>query len=157
MDTETARGFLRNRGIDLASNDSLLSLVLLNDVVLKGVLNPLFAADMNEMQAILRGKGIRIGNDDPIFALLALNGIVLNNSIDLVRRTQAKIRSKSRHANFFKTLIATAIIFGFTVGLLFRIDLIETSLFYSAAIGCVLGIALGALCTVLINPISNTQ
>ena len=67
MDVETARGFLRRRGIELASDDSLLTFLLLNDVVLKGVLNPLFATDTNEMQKILRGKGIRISNDDPIF------------------------------------------------------------------------------------------
>jgi len=152
MDAETARRFLRKRGIELASNDSLLSLVLLNDVVLKGVLNPMFAVDMNEMQAILRSKGIRISNDDPIFALLALNGIVLNNAIDLVRRAQTKIRSKSRQAIHLKTLIAAALIFGFTFGVLFRIHLIETSLFFSAVTGCVLGIALGTLGLVLISP-----
>lgn len=155
MDVETARGFLRKRGIELASNDSLLTFVLLNDVVLKGVLNPLFPADTNEMQAILRGKGIRISNDDPIFALLALNGIVLNNSIDLVRRAQTKIRSESRPATYLKTLIATTLVFGFGVGVFFGINHIETSQVFSAVIGCVLGIALGVLGIVLLNPISN--
>ena len=73
----------------LASDDSLLTFLLLNDVVLKGVLNPLFATDTNEMQEILRGKGIRIRNDDPIFTLLALNGIVLRNSVDLALRAKS--------------------------------------------------------------------
>lgn len=151
MDVETARGLLRKRGIELASDDSLLTYVLLNDVVLKGVLNPFFAADINEMQSVLRGKGIRISNDDPIFALLALNGIVLHNSIDLVRRAQASIRSESRTANYLKSLITAALAFGFAVGIFFGIDHIETTQVFSAVIGCVLGTALGALAIVFIG------
>ncbi|MDP2770553.1 MAG: hypothetical protein Q8O81_12060 [Giesbergeria sp.] len=155
MNPETARALLLRRGIGLASNDSLLTFVLLNDVVLKGVLNPLFAADTKELQAILREKGIRISDDDPIFALLALNGIVLNHSIDKVRRAQAKIGSELRSTIHLKALIATALVLGFGVGLFFGLNHIETSLVFSAAIGCVLGIALGFLGCVLISPISN--
>lgn len=151
MDLETARALLLRRGIELASNDSLLTFVLLNDVVLKGVLNPLFTADTSEMQAILRGKGIRISNDDPIFVLLALNGIVLNHSIDQVRRAQVKIGSASRSTIYLKTLIATALVLGFGVGVFFGINHIDTSRVFSAIIGCVLGVALGALGVVLVN------
>lgn len=151
IDLETARALLLRRGIELARNDSLLTFVLLNDVVLKGVLNPLFAADTKDMQAILRDKGIRISDDDPIFALLALNGIVLNHSIDTVRRVQAKIGSASRSAIYVKTLTATAFVLGFGVGVIFGINHIETSLVFSATIGCVLGIALGAFGTLLIG------
>ena len=147
MDVETARGLLRRRGIGLTSDDSLLTLVLLNDVVLKGVLNPLFAADVDEMQSILRGKGIRISNDDPIFTLLTLNGIVLHDSIDLVRRAQARIGSGSRPATYLKVLIAAALAFG--VGMLIGMNQLETSRIFVAVIGCVLGIALGALGIVL--------
>ena len=155
MGPVTGRALLIRRGIKLASNDDLLTLVLLNDVVLKGVLNPLFAADTHEMQAILRGKGIRISNDDPIFALLALNGIVLNHSIDKVRRAQIMIGSVSRSAINFKTLIATTLVLGFGVGVFFGLTHIETSMVFSASIGCVLGIALGVLGCVLISPINN--
>lgn len=142
---------MRRRSIALASDDSLFTFLLLNDVVLKGVLNPLFAADTNEMQAILHGKGIRISNDDPIFALLALNGIVLHNSIDLVRQAQTNIRSDSRPATYLKSLIAAALVLGFVVGVFFGINKIETSQVFSAVIGCLLGTALGALGTVLIE------
>lgn len=155
MDPETARALLLGRGIKLASKDDLLTLVLLNDVVLKGVLNPFFTADTHEMQAILRGKGIRISNDDPIFALLALNSIVLNHSIDKVRRAQIMISSASRSSIYLKTLTATAFVLGFGVGVFFGLNHIETSLVFSAAIGCVLGIALGVLGCVLISPINN--
>lgn len=149
MDVETARGFLRRRGIELASDDSLLTFLLLNDVVLKGVLNPLVAADVGEIQSILRGKGIRISNDDPIFTLLALNSIVLHNSIDLVRRAQARSGSWSRPATYLKVLLSAALAFG--VGVLIGMNQIETSRIFVAAIGCVLGIALGALGVVLIG------
>lgn len=151
MNVETARGLLRRRGIELASDDSLLTFLLLNDLVLKGVLNPLFAADTNEMQAILHGEGIRISNDDPIFALLALNGIVLHNSIDLVRQAQTKIRSESRSTTYLNLLISTALVFGFSFGFCFGINHIQTSQVCSAVIGCVLGIALGAIGIVLIR------
>ena len=142
---------MRRRSIDLASDDSLFTFLLLNDVVLKGVLNPLFAADTNEMQAILHGKGIRISNDDPIFALLALNGIVLRNSIDLARRAQIRIRSASKTAANRGVPIAAALVLGFVVGVFFGINKIETSQVFSAVIGCLLGTALGALGTVLIE------
>lgn len=133
--------------MELASDDSLLTVVLLNDVVLKGVLNPLVAADVGEMQSILRGKGIRISNDDPLFTLLALNSIVLYNSIDLVRRAQARNGSWSRPATSLKVLTAAALAFG--VGTLFGMNQIEPSRFFVAVIGCVLGMALGALGIVL--------
>lgn len=135
--------------MDLASDDSLLTLVLLNDVVLKGVLNPLFAADVGEMQSILRGKGIRISNDDPIFTLLALNSIVLHNSIDQVRRAQAISGSWSRPATYLKVLLAAALAFG--VGMLIGMNQLETTRTFVAVIGCVLGITLGALGIVLIE------
>src|SRR3989339_953133 len=151
MDPENARALLLRRGIELARNDPLLTFVLLNDVVLKGVLNPMFAADTKDMQAILRDKGIRISDDDPIFALLALNGIVLYLSIDKVRRAQVKIGSASRSAIYLKTLTATAFVVGFGVGVFFGLNHIETSLVFSAVIGCVLGIALGALGVVLVD------
>lgn len=135
--------------MELASDDSLLTLVLLNDVVLQGVLNPLFAADVGEMQSILRGKGIRLSNDDPIFTLLTLNGIVLHNSIDQVRRAHARIGSGSRRATYLKVLIAAALAFG--VGVFVGIDQIETSRVFAAVIGCVLGTALGVLGVVLVD------
>ena len=151
MDVETARGFLRRRGIMLGSDDSLLTFLLLNDVVLKGVLNPLFATETNEMQEILRGKGIRIRNDDPIFTLLALNGIVLRNSIDLARRAQIRIRSASKTAANRGVPIAAALAFGFGVGVFFGINHIDTSRVFYAIIGSVLGIALGALGVLLVD------
>lgn len=157
MDPETARALLLGRGIKLASNDDLLTLVLLNDVVLKGVLNPMFAADTKDMQVILRDKGIRISDDDPMFALLALNGIVLYHSIDKVRRAQIMIGSASRSAIYLKTLIATTLVLGFGVGVFFGLNHIETSMVFSATVGCVLGIALGILGFVLISPINNNK
>ena len=155
MDPETARALLLRRGIRLASNDDLLTLVLLNDVVLKGVLNPMFTADTKDMQAILRDKGIRISDGDPIFALLALNGIVLNHSIDKVRRAQIMIGSASGSAIYLKTLTAIALVLGFGVGVFFGMHHFEPSLVFTASIGCVLGIALGILGFVLISPIGN--
>ena len=109
MDVETARGLLHRRGIEISSDDSLLTFVLLNDVVLKGVLDPFFASDTNQMQTILRGKGIRISNDDPIFTLLALNGIVLHSSIDQVRRAQTKTRSKTTPTTYLKATMAAVL------------------------------------------------
>ena len=151
MDVETARGLLRRRGIELASNDSLLTFLLLNDLVLKGVLNPLFATHTNEMQEILRSKGIRICNDDPIFTLLALNGIVLRNSIDLARRTQIRIRSASRTSAGRGAPIGAALAFGFGVGVFFGINHIEPSRVFFAVIGSLLGISLGALGVLLVD------
>jgi len=145
MDPETARALLLRRGIRLASNDDLLTLVLLNDVVLKGVLNPMFTADTKDMQAILRDKGIRISDGDPIFALLALNGIVLNHSIDKVRRAQIMIGSASGSAIYLKTLTATALVLGFGVGVFFGTSQFETSRVLAAVFGGFLGIALGVL------------
>ena len=135
----------------LASDDSLLTFLLLDDVVLRGVLNPLFATDTNEMQEILRGKGIRISNDDPIFTLLALNGIVLRNSIDLARRAQIRIRPASKIAANRGAPIAAALAFGFGVGVFFGINHIETSRVFSAIIGSVLGISLGVLGVLLVD------
>ena len=151
MDVETARGLLHRRGIEISSDDSLLTFVLLNDVVLKGVLDPFFASDTNQMQTILRGKGIRISNDDPIFTLLALNGIVLRHSIDLARRAQIRIRSASRTTANRGAQIAAALAFGFGVGVFFGINHIEASRVFFAVIGSVLGIALGAFGVLLVD------
>lgn len=141
--------------MELSSDDSLLTWVLLNDIVLKGVLNPLVEADVGEIQSILRAKGFRIGNDDPIFTLLALNGIVLHNSIDQVRRAQARSGSWSRPATSLKVLTAAALAFG--VGVLTGLNQMETSRMLVAVIGCVLGMALGALGIVLVRKPDSQQ
>ena len=139
----------------LGSDDSLLTFLLLNDAVLKGVLNPLFATDTNEMQEILRGKGIRIRNDDPIFTLLALNGIVLRNSVDLALRAKIRIRSASKTAANRGAPIAAALAFGFGVGVFFGINHIDTSQVFFAIIGSMLGIALGALGVLLVDKLNK--
>lgn len=143
MDVDTARMLLQRRGIHLTKDDSLLTLVLLNEVVLKGVLNPQFPADISDMQSILHGKGIRVSNDDPVFTLLTLNAIVLHEAIDLVRRAQLKLRSKAKAAAYLKVLIIAALALG--VGVFIGVDQVEPSRVLTAFLGGVLGAAAGAL------------
>lgn len=145
MDVDTARLLLQRRGIHITKDDSLLTLVLLNDVVLKGVLNPQFPADVSDMQSILHGKGIRVSNDDPVFTLLTLNAIVLHDAIDLVRRAQLKLRpkAKAKAAAYLKVLIIAALALG--VGVFIGVDQVEPSRVLTALLGGVLGAAAGAL------------
>ena len=143
MDVDTARVLLQRRGIHITKDDSLLTLVLLNEVVLKGVLNPHFPVDVGDMQAILRGRGIRVSNDDPIFTLLTLNGIVLHDAMDLVRRAQFKLRSKAKAAAYLKVLITAALALG--VGVFIGVDQVEPSRVLTALLGGLLGAAAGAL------------
>lgn len=141
MNHETVREHLKWRGFGIATDDSLLSFIELNDVVRKGVENPLFKSDVAKMQSILVGKGIRIGDDDPIFTLLAINDCVMRDALRNVVKEQKNVVARAHRATCARVLLPAII--GSCAGVLFGTRLLEPPLTFIAVIGCVLGIALG--------------
>lgn len=149
MHVDNARIILQRRGFQITTDDPLLTMVLLNDVVLKGVLNPYLAADIDDMQAILQSRGIRVRNDDPIFTLLALNGIVLLDALYVVRSAGLKLQIKGKTAAFLSFLIAFSVALG--AGIFIGADQVAPSLVLAASVSVMLGLALGAIGMLLIT------
>lgn len=143
MDAKTARVLLSRNGVQIEKDDSLLTYLLLSDVVLKGVLDPFRRPDKDDMQAILRSKGVRLSDDDPIFTLLTLNSIVLHEAVDKVRRAHLKKPFKTVATGAFKTLLLSSI--GFGLGVFFGMGHLEPSRVFSASVGFFLGLVFGAL------------
>lgn len=155
MHVDNVRILLQRKGFPLTTDDPLLTMVLLNDVVLKGVMNPYLAVDIDDLQAILQSGGIRVSKDDPIFTLLALNGIVLLDALDLVRRAKFKLQTKRKAGAFISFLITFAVALG--AGIFIGADQVAPSRVLAAFVGVVLGLALGAVGMLLITRIIESR
>lgn len=89
MNSKQAQHLLKLRGIEISEDDSLLTMVALQDVVFANMQGSYTSIDA--MQSILRSKGIRVKDDDPLFTLLTLNSILLDES-----KSKLRLRSNSQ-------------------------------------------------------------
>lgn len=147
MNREAVREHLRWRGFGIDKGDTLFTFIELNEVVRKGVENPIFKADIPAMQAVLIGKGIRIGDDDPIFTLLAINDAVLRDALQTIRVKQEKTLAKVRHRSFAIAVLPTAVALG--MGVLVGAGYREPSNLLVGLVGALLGVGLGVIFTYL--------
>lgn len=143
MNVEAVREHLKWRGFGIANDDSLLTLIELNEVVRKGASNPLFKSDVAAMQSILIGKGIRISDDDPIFTLLAINDCVLRDAIRSIQIAQRKVELKALRAKL--AWVALPAVSTFCAGLLLSLRAITATSVLVATIAIVMGALIGAL------------
>lgn len=89
MNSKQAQHLLKLRGVEVSEDDSLLTMVALQDAVLANMQEGYTSIDA--MQSILRFKGIRVKDDDPLFTLLTLNSILLDES-----KSKLRLRSNSQ-------------------------------------------------------------
>lgn len=78
MDPQKAKHLLGLRGFEISQDDSILTLLALNDEIFKSMQKGFVKIEV--MQSVLQAKGIRLQNDDPLFVLLALNSLILQES-----------------------------------------------------------------------------